>query len=261
MKVRLSALLLLLLLCFKIDAQEIFTPPAKVNTAFVTGEVLTYQIKYGFVVGGIATLSVTDTILNKKHVFHALGVGKTTGLADKLYGIEDIYESWFDEKTNLPYKSVRNISEGSYKHYNEVTYNRKNNTVNSKLSGIHKVPERILDLSSTFYYLRRVDFSKVKIDDLVFVNMYFSDEIFPFYFKYLGTETIKTKFGKINCFKISPVVEVGRMFKANEDLTVWFTNDDNCIPVLVKMDIRIVGAIYLKLISYENIATPLLFQE
>ena len=49
------------------------------------------------------------------------------------------------------------------------------------------------------------------------------------------------------------------MFKAQNDLTIWFTDDENCIPVLVKMDIRIVGAVYLKLIQYENTANPFIF--
>jgi len=259
MSIYLTVLFILLLHALSVNAQEIFTPPVKANNAFIKDEKLTYQIKYGFVVGGNTTLSLTDTVYNGKQVFHALAIGQTTGLANTIYGVEDIYESWFDKKTNLPLKSVRDIKEGKYKHYNEVTYNRNNNTITSSISGVHQVPEKILDLSSTFYYLRRVDFSKVKEGDVVFVNMYFSDAVFPFHLKYMGKETIRTKFGKINCLKLSPVVEVGRMFKAPNDLTIWFSDDDNCIPVLVRMDIRIVGAVYLKLIEYEHTANPFEF--
>ena len=261
MRIRITiiALFLLLLNVSYVDSQEIFTPPVKANQAFINDEKLTYQIKYGFVVGGITTLSLTDTVYEGKKVFHALAIGQTTGLANTIYGVEDVYESWFDKKTNLPLKSVRNIKEGRYKHYNEVTYNRSNNTVTSMLSGIHKVPEKILDLSSTFYYLRRVDYSKVNEGDTVFVNMYFSDEIFPFRLVFKGKETLRTKFGKIGCIKLNPIVEVGRMFKSPDDLTIWFTDDNNCIPVLVRMDIRIVGAVHLKLIKYENTSNPLMF--
>jgi len=261
MKNRIFVLLLLLLSSLYIDAQEIFNPAIKPNTAFTSGETLTYQIRYGFVVGGITTLSITDAVYKKKEVFHAVAIGETTGVADKVYGVKDIYESWFDKETNLPYKQIRNIKEGHYKNYNVVTYNRKNNTVHSKLSGVHEVPEKILDLSSTFYYLRRIDFTKINEGDIIFVNMFFSDEVFPFHLRYRGKETIKTKFGKISCIKISPVVEVGRMFKSPDDLTIWFTDDENRLPVLVKMDIRIVGAVLLKLIKYENILNPLVFEE
>ena len=181
-------------------------------------------------------------------------------MANTLFGVKDIYESWFDKQTTLPYKQVRNIKEGHYTTYNEVTYNRNNNTVNSHLSGVHKVPEKILDLTSTFYYLRRVDFSKINLGDIVYVNMYFADEIFPFRLRYGGKEIIRTKFGKISCLKISPVVEVGRMFKAKDDLTIWFTDDEMRLPVLVKMDISVVGSVLLKLIKCENTVSPMLVQ-
>ncbi|HZL08587.1 MAG TPA: DUF3108 domain-containing protein [Prolixibacteraceae bacterium] len=259
MRVCLYFTVILLLMNFHVHAQEIMTTPIKPNTAFKAGENLTYQIRYGFIVAGITTLSLNDEIYNNKKIFHARTLAQTTGLADKLYGVKDIYESWFDKSNNLPYRQIRNISEGHYRKYNEVTYNRESNTVNSTLSGVHQVPELILDLSSAFYYIRRVDFSNVKEGDVLFVNMYFSDEIFPFRFIYRGKETIRTKFGKINCHKVCPVVEVGRMFKNEDDLSVWFTDDDNCLPVLVKMDIRVVGSVLLKLVEYKNIANPLVF--
>jgi hypothetical protein len=260
MKVCISLILILLLQTLFVCAQETFTPTIKPNTAFTAGETLTYQLRYGIIVAGITTLSLTEETYKKKKVFHAEAIGETTGLAEKIYGVRDIYESWFDKVTNLPYKQIRNIREGHYKQYNEVTYNRKNNTVNSKSSGIHKVPEKILDLSSTFYYLRRVDYSKMERGDVIFVNMYFADEIFPFRLRYRGKEIVRTKFGKINCIKISPVVEVGRMFKTQDDLTIWFSDDENCLPVLVRMDISDIGAVLLKLVKYENTVSPLMFQ-
>ena len=260
MKIRIGLLIMFLLTAWVVGAQEILNPPIKPNTAFIAGETITYQIKYGFIVGGITTLSLSDTLYKNKSAFHAVAIGETTGMAEKLYGVKDIYESWFDKETNLPYKQIRNIKEGHYKNYNVVTYNRLNNTVNSNLSGVHEVPKKILDLSSTFYYIRRIDFSKVNEGDVISVNMYFADEIFPFRLRYMGKETVRTKFGKISCIKISPIVEVGRMFKSPDDLTIWFTDDENRLPVMVKMDIRIVGAVFLKLIKYENILNPLVFE-
>ena len=261
MKVHFSIFVLFFLKALCVDAQEIFTPPLKPNTAFKAGENLTYQIRYGFIVGGITTLSLADTVHDGRKVFHAVAIGQTTGMANTIYNVRDIYESWFDTETNLPCKQIRDIKEGRYKLYNEVTYNRKNNTVKSMLSGIHHVPEKILDLTSTFYYLRRVDFSKMNEGDVILVNMYFADEITPFRLRYCGEETIRTKVGKILCHKISPVVEVGRMFKKKDDLTIWFSADGNCLPVLVRMDIRVVGAVILKLIKAENTVNPLLIPE
>jgi uncharacterized protein with HEPN domain len=254
-------LFLILLNARHIDAQEIFTPPVRPNTAFRVGENLTYNIHYGFLLAGTTTLSLTDTVYKRKEVFHASVTGETVGLANIIYRVKDIYESWFDKETNLPYKQVRNVREGHYERYNEVTYNRINNTVESKLSGVHSVPEKILDLTSTIYYVRRVDFSKMNKGNVIFVNMYFSDEIFPFRLIYMGTESISTKYGKISCYKICPIVEVGRIFKRQDDLTIWFTDDNNCLPVLARMDIRAIGIVHLQLINYENIVNPLIIQK
>ncbi|HAZ04732.1 MAG: hypothetical protein A2W90_09845 [Bacteroidetes bacterium GWF2_42_66] len=261
MQVRINLFFIFLILALSVNAQEVFTPPVKPNTAFRVGENLSYQIRYGLVLGGIATISLTDEIYNNKKAFHAVATAQTTGMAELIFGVKDSYESWFDKKTNLSYKQIRNIREGRYRKYNEVTYNRENNTVNSKLSGVHPVPENILDLTTTLYYIRRIDFSKVKEGDTVFLNMYFADEIFPFYLRYKGKESIRTKFGKISCLKISPVVEVGRMFKTPDDLSIWLTDDANQLPVLVKTDIRHVGSVLLKLTKYENISNPLIIQQ
>ncbi len=259
MKVRIILLLLILLKSLYANTQEIVNPPIKPNTAYVSGETLSFQIRYGFIVGGTTTLSITDATYDGKPVFYASAVGQTTGLADKIYKVRDVYESWFDKETNLPNKQIRNISEGRYKHYNEIIYNRNNNTVNSKLSGVHSVPGKLLDLTSVFYYLRRIDFTNINKDEVIFVNIFFSDEIFPLRLRYKGKETIRTKFGKISCHKIHPIVETGRMFKGKDDLTIWLTDDENCLPVLVQMDIHVVGTVLLKLNKYTNIANPLAF--
>ncbi len=261
MKGHISLIILLLISALWTKGQEIFTPPLKTISAFNAGECLTYQIRYGFIVGGITTFTITDELYNGIPVFHARAIGETTGMANTLYGVRDVYESWFNKDTNLPYKQIRDIKEGHYTKYNEVTYDRTNNTVNSKLSGVHKVPEKILDLTSTFYYLRRIDFSKMNEGDVIFVNMFFADEIFPFRLRYKGKELIKTKFGKISCIKICPVVAVGRMFKAQDDLTIWFSDDENHLPVLVKMDISVVGSVLLKLVKYDNTVNQMVFRQ
>ena len=260
MKTFASFLLFFLLSVFFVTAQVIVNPPLKPDMPFLKGENLIYQVRYGFIVGGTATFTLTEELYHKKLIFHAKAVGQSTGIANTIYGVKDIYESWFDKETTLPYKQVRNIKEGRYTHYNEVTYNRKNSTVLSKLTGVHKVPAKLLDLCSLFYYIRRIDFSKLTEGDVVFVQMFFADEVFPSLLRYLGKETIRTKSGKMSCYKVCPVVEVGRMFKTENDLTIWFSDDEKSLPVLVKIDIRVVGAVLLKLLKQEYASDLMVIQ-
>jgi hypothetical protein len=261
MKTVVSFLLFFLFFAFFVEAQQITSPPIKQVIPFSAGEKLTYKVKYGFLVGGTATFSLSEQLYQKKSVFYAKAVGQSSGIANTIYRVKDSYESWFDKETTLPYKQVRNIREGHYTLYNEVTYNRRNNTVNSTLSGKHKVPEKILDLCSLFYYIRRIDFSKLENGDVISLNMYFADGIFPSRIRYIGKETIKTANGKVLCIKVSPLVEVGRMFNTQDDLDIWFTDDDKCLPVLVRMDLRVVGAVTLKLVAFENMSDSLLVRK
>jgi hypothetical protein len=46
-----------------------------------------------------------------------------------------------------------------------------------------------------------------------------------------------------------------------DDLSIWFTDDDNCLPVSARMDIRTIGIVNLQLTDYVNIVKPLIFQE
>ena len=56
--------------------------------------------------------------------------------------------------------------------------------------------------------------------------------------------------------KFVPVVQEGRIFKTEEDLTVWITDDANKIPVMVKADI-LVGSIKMEMTDWEGLANSL----
>ena len=62
----------------------------------------------------------------------------------------------------------------------------------------------------------------------------------------LGKEIIKSKFGDIECLKFIPIVQSGRIFKEQESVTIWISNDKNRIPIRVQADV-IVGSIKAEL--------------
>jgi hypothetical protein len=227
---------------------------------FKAGEELTYSMSYGFIHGGNANIVLKMAEHERKKVYHARVTAKSVGITDKLFKIEDIYESYFDMQTGLPYKSIRNISEGSYKDYNEVTFARKDCTVYSQKSGIHKVPPDILDIVSSLFYLRNMSLDKLKKGDVIEFVTFFGDEIFPFPLRYRGKEIVKTKLGKQECYRFDPVVEVGRVFESEDDMTLWVTADQNQLPYRVRMDM-IVGAVYCDLVEHKNLVTALNKQE
>ncbi|MCU4174541.1 DUF3108 domain-containing protein [Carboxylicivirga sp. N1Y90] len=223
-------------------ADTIYIPsyPLTKHQAYKGGEQLVFTLNYGFVTGGKAYLTVSDTVLNGERVHHVIGKGQTVGMADVIYKIRDQYESYINPKTQLPVKAVRSIREGRYRYYNEVTYNRDSSTVLSQKSGIHTVQDSILDILSAFYFARNHKFDdNLKENEIIEFMTYFSDENFPLRIRYRGTEVIKTKFGKVECYKFSPVTEVGRAFKTEDDMHVWITKDRNRMPIKVKFNLAV----------------------
>ena len=222
------------------------------NTCYKAGEQLKYLVHFGFIDGGVAGLTMEELDINGRKIHHAKAVGKSVGVAEKLFKVRDVYETFMDAETGLPVKAIRDISEDTYKYYDEVLFNRKENFVVTKRKGKVKVPEKTLDILSSFYYARRALFKDLKQGDVITLDTYFDDGIFTLKIRYRGTETIKTKFGKVNCLKFSPVVEPGRIFDSEDDVTIWVSNDKNFLPMRIQFDLM-VGSLKCDLVEYQNI--------
>jgi hypothetical protein len=226
--------------------------PITPEPVFQHGEELHYALKYGFITGGHGVIKVTDDSVNGQKVIHAVASARTTGLVDKIFRVLDTYESYFTPDSNLPLRAVRNIREGNYRYYGEDRFNHKDNTVINTKKGLIKVPNNILDMISAFFYIRRIDFSNFKNGDIVFVDTFFGDDLFPFYIVFKGREEVETSAGKFKCLKFLPIVEPGRIFKENDDMLFWLSDDINKIPVRVKFDM-LVGSFKCDLVSYKNL--------
>lgn len=231
--------------------------------SYKVGEKINYSIQYGFISGGTASLELTDEILNGQPVWHSKLIAKTTGLADAVYKVLDIYETYMDPLTEFPVKSVRNIREGRYRKYNVVLFDHKSrpdsSVLTSDLTGIHIAPPAIHDILSCFYYFRNhilpID-SNLKKEEMITIMTWFTDELYPIRLKYKGMEEVKSRSGHIMCHKFNPVTEKGRLFKTEEDVSFWFSADKNFLPVKIRFDI-FVGAFNVEMINYEGLMYPL----
>jgi hypothetical protein len=241
-------------MCLSVLAQDPTKPV--VYKPFRAGERLVYELRYGPIVGGRAHLNLKKTSYKGKTAYYAEAKAVSVGLVDRLFNIEDIYASYFDPVTNLPYMAIRDIHEGNYTFYNEVEYFHNDSMVISTKSGKVEVPPNILDMVSTLYYLRRIDYKKMRPGDVIDVETFFSDEIFPFDIRFRGREKVKTKLGTFMCLRFDPVVEPGRIFESEDDMTIYISDDANYLPLQVRFDM-LVGSVKCDLAEYENIMYPL----
>jgi hypothetical protein len=247
----------LLLLCLCIAGNGQFVGIILNEKPFKAGEKLAYGVKFGPIVGGHATLVLKKVYHNSIIVYHARGEGKTIGIAEKLYSVKDIFESFFDLATILPYKAIRNVKEGKYKKHDEAIFNQASNTVfSTQKDTLIPVPPIIFDMVSLLYYIRSLDLNHIKPGDVLNTVTFFDEELFPFDIRYKGKEEIKTKFGYIQCLRFDPVVEPGRMFDSEDDMTIWLSNDKNHIPVKVRFDL-LVGSLRIELAEFSNLKYPL----
>jgi len=227
------------------------------NEAFNRGEVLKFRIHYGFLDAGEAILEVKKEVRTfaGRDCYHVIGTGRTLGAFDWFFKVRDRYESVIDQQGMMPWLFIRRVNEGGYKINQNVSFNHYKDSATSEKATI-AIPEYTQDLVSAFYYARTLNFTNAKEGDQFEITGYLDDAIIPLNLKFLGREEVKTKKGTFRCIKLRPMLQEGRVFKEQEDMTVWVSDDKNRIPIRVQTNI-LIGSIKMDLTDYENLAnTP-----
>ena len=246
-------LLLLFITTVSFDSRE--------SEAFDVGEWFKFRIHYGIVNAGYATLEVKETTMNSRKVFHVIGRGYTTGVSKFFFKVEDLYESYIDKETRNPYQFVRKIDEGGYTKNQEGFFNQAENKIlvkdyKHKTEKTFSIPRNTQDIMSSFYYLRNhPNIDKIKPGEFVAIDMFFDDSTTKFKLKFIGREDIRTKFGVVATMIFRPLVQSGRVFKEEESLTVWITDDENKLPIRIKANLA-VGSIKADLEGLKGLKHP-----
>jgi hypothetical protein len=247
------ALLLIFIATVSFDSQK--------EDAFAVGEWFKFRIHYGFVNAGYATMEVKDASINNKKVFHVVGKGYTTGMSRFFFKVDDLYESYIDRETGNPYQFVRKINEGGYTKNQEGFFTPAANKIlvkdyKHKTENTFSIPKNTQDIMSTFYYLRNYpNIDKIKPGESVSIDMFFDDETTKFKLKFIGREDITTKFGVVSTMIFRPLVQSGRVFKEQESLTVWISDDENKLPIRIKASLA-VGSIKADLEAFKGLKNP-----
>lgn len=243
-------IVVLFVACFSFAQEE--------SPVFKGGEWLKFRMSYsGFLKAGEAELSLKEKTLNGKKVLHAIGKGRTANVIGWFFKVRDKYQSYFDIETGLPYLFKRDVNEGGHKIKRDISFKDGKAYIKDYISNKNSEAEAVdvHDMISTFYYLRKVNVKDLKKNKEIDIDMFFDGKTFPFKLKFLGEEILKTKFGKLKTLKFRPLVKSGRVFKAQESVTVWVTADDNKIPVKMHAELS-VGSLRAELSAYKGLANP-----
>jgi len=218
---------------------------------------LKYRMHYGFINAGEAVLQVIDENkkIGERNTLHVVGLGYSNSTFDLFFYVRDRYESYIDEEAFVPWLFIRRVNEGGYTTNQNYIFSHYRNTVDADGKNFD-VPDGVQDMLSAFYYARTMDFTGVKEGDIFEFPCFVDGEVWPLKMKYVGKETIKSDIGKIRCIKFRPVVQKGRIFKKEEDMTAWISDDKNRIPVRAEAKIA-VGSVKMDLTEYSGLANEL----
>ncbi len=232
----------------------------KENHTFKEGEFLSYEISYNWgpiwVDAGLVNFSIAPDTYAGKNVWHLKSSGKTYKSYDFFFKVVDYYDAWIDPETFHPYEFRRSVNEGGYNLLNILRYDRNGQTVFSSTK-TNNNPVRFDTLKpgpcvynplSAVYVARTLDISGLKHDARIPVSVLIDDSTYEIYIRYLGKEVVESRDGKkYRCIKFAAKMVKGTIFRGDEDVVVWVTDDDNRIPVYIEAKI-IVGTVkaYLK---------------
>ncbi|KAB2845987.1 MAG: DUF3108 domain-containing protein [Melioribacteraceae bacterium] len=223
------------------------------NEAFIVGEKLTFDVKYGFVTAGVAEMAIPKMKrISGRDAYHVTFQVNSLPSLDHLYRVRDRYETYIDKEGLFPWRFEQHIREGGYKRDFSAFFDQRNGKAKTS-EGSYDIPEYVNDIVSAFYLARTFDYSKLKVGDKFNLQNFYKDKVYPLDVVYKGKETIDVGAGTFDCIIVEPLVQEGGLFKSEGNIIIWLSDDNLKIPIKVKTKV-LIGSIDAELTGFEGLA-------
>lgn len=220
--------------------------PEKSNQAFGVGEILKFELSYEFVPAGEASLEVrAGEPVNGRETYFIESIAKSNSFVDVFFKVRDYNASQIDSKSLASVSFIQNLQEGHYEVFRQTridyfsgSYEYKRQYKGKTHVRVGTVTTPMSDILSAFYYVRTLPLKPGE----KYALQVFSDqseysleiEVGP------KLKTIKVPAGKFECLRVQPKVVGDAIFKAKEGkMTIWMSNDDKKLPVLLQSKVII----------------------
>ncbi|NND34692.1 MAG: DUF3108 domain-containing protein [Saprospiraceae bacterium] len=240
-------------------------PCSVVNSVFNPGEKIVYKIYYNWGFIWIAAGEVVFNVVDKGDQYHISAAGRTYKSYDWVFKVRDYYDSYVAKETLLPKRTIRKVLEGNYRLYDDVTYQHHRSKAISKKgkSAEDLETEEVTlngcthDVLSSIYMMRNLDFADKPAGSRLPMNIYLDRKIYSLDVIYAGKDDAKRikGLGQCSALEFRPQLVVGNVFKDNEGMIVWVSNDDNKIPLMIESPIS-VGSVKAVLSEYSGLKYP-----
>ena len=230
------------------------------QSSFGRGETIKYTVHYGLINGGEATVETGGSLehVNSRPCYKATVSGRTTGSFDFFLRIRDQWRAYIDTTSILPLRAQREIAEKNYRKKETIDFDHLRDMAevvdhsHENARSTVKVANNTLELVSGFYYLRTINFDRMRVGDVVRMPGYFDGDNFVLDVVYKGRETVETKAGDVRTFKLVPKMPNNKLFRGENAISVFLSDDGNKIPVLFQAEM-FVGTVKVDMVSYRGL--------
>ena len=220
--------------------------PLPYTVYFGVGEKLVHAIQYGLIYAGDATLEIRNiAVLDSVKTYHVVSLARTNRAFDLVYKVRDHHESFIDYDNLYSVRFEKHLREGKFRRDESVTFDQNKHLAIYKNREVG-IPPMTQDFLSALYYVRTVD---LKIGDAIYLANHTGGKNYPIYVKVIGRETVDVPAGKFDCIVIEPVLKTSSIFKHEGKLTIWLTDDNLRMPVLLRSKV-VVGSFEARLKEY-----------
>ena len=212
---------------------------------FLPGETLSYDVQWSIFTAGSVVATLVDSgqgALPSKITTTA----RSQGFASLLFKVQDTFDSFFDPQTLCSTRIAKRINENSRHKEINIAFDaqrgvalRDERDVNSpNVSPRHaenKIPACTVDIVTAFYFLRRHD---LHVGRDIHLTLNDGGESHDVTVEVQARESIQTALGNRMAFRLEPKI-FGTLYKKRGRLLVWLSDDDQRLPLRLKMTISV----------------------
>jgi hypothetical protein len=216
------------------------------NNAFGVEERLVYSVGYGIIKAGEASLEVRDiTRLDGNKCFHIISTAKSNKFFSFFFNVDDKVETFLDVYGLYPLRFEKHLIEGKFRADAYIDFDHKRNLAISGKDTI-SIPPYAQDALSVLYYTRT---QKLEVGKSISVDNHTDRKNYLLEIKVHAKETVEVPAGKFDCLVVEPLLKGSTVFKHEGKLTVWLTDDEKRMPVLMKSK-AFIGSVSASLKEY-----------
>lgn len=219
------------------------------HPALAVGEKLTFTVRYGLVRAGTATMEIASLRrFRGRPVFHIVSTASSNSVFDKVYPVRDRIVSLLDQETLQSLYFEKHLREGSYRADQSIRFDH------ARGMAVYHDGEEVamepgsFDVLGAFYKVRTMELEPGKD---FFLDSHADRKNYPTRVRVQGREDVETPAGKFSCLVLEPTLKSGAFFKNEGKVSIWVTDDERRMPVLMKSKIP-VGSITVELVEFER---------